>query len=317
MNNESVESATDLDALNTSMRSMSLTSSSINDSNATIRSDYEHAPSDDEKGIIAPSIAQPIPQSLSELDFSGICEVVDRRNLSEEGSAQLTNAVLEMVGWITSNHSALVVTGDYIHRKMTNTRRRTWDHSVEERRSIVEHMECFSFDGKKIFNATMISNPYGDTATKRSYVHVENVVIMQHPELKPLGFISSLSGKALCVFNELNKFLNPTKSKEAFKSLFAIAADGTNTNTGATSGIIKLFEDEVNRNLHRIICLLHFNELDIKHVIFAIDGATSSEKTLKGEIGKKITQNDFIIKNIAKYEPIPLGEIPSDIDDHV
>lgn len=299
------------------MSSLSLTASSINVTNSTDHSDPDYDPSEKEKVFLVPSTSRQIPHDLSALDFSGICEVVDRRNLSHEGCAQIINAAFEMVGWITSNCKGLVVTGDYVNSKLSDARKTTWKESVQEREDIVETMQCFSFDGKKNENAIITSNPYGKTATTRGFMKLENVAIMQHPELNPLGFISSLNGRAYTVYKGLYKFLNPKNSKDAFKCLFAIAADGTNTNTGGTGGIIKLFEDKIGRNLHRIICLLHLNELDMKYVIFGIDGSTASENTLKGEIGRKITNINFAVDRVALFEPISLGELPAGIDDYI
>lgn len=123
--------------------------------------------------------------------------------------------------------------------------------------------------------------------SKRSSITMENVAILKQPEMEPLGFVTSLQGTALFIFNKLWKFLNPDEKE--FSSLIAIGADGTNVNTGCDEGIIRLFDLRIQRNLHWLICLLHLNELGIKHVIFEIDGRSLSITKLCGEIGRRIS----------------------------
>ena len=60
--------------------------------------------------------------------------------------------------------------------------------------------------------------------------------------------------------------------------------DGTSVNTAKNNGIIRKYETKLKRPLQRHICLLHFNELPLRHLIHALDGSSRSE-ILTRELG--------------------------------
>lgn len=51
------------------------------------------------------------------------------------------------------------------------------------------------------------------------------------------------------------------------KSLLAIGGDSTNLNTGWTGGTIHLLEKKLGRRLIWLICVLHTNELPLRHLM--------------------------------------------------
>lgn len=243
------QNTSNLNGIDYSLRSLSLTASSLN---ITGVSDNDYVPTAEQRSTLIPTLPRPVPNSVSELDFSGISEIIDRGDISGELAAMLINAVFEMVGWITSEEKGLIVTASCIQRKLVEAREKTWRTDLERRFDDVEKIECFSFDGKRNENAIIIENPHGKSKTLRSSRLMENVAIMRHPDLEPLGFISTLDGTSSFIFEHLWEFLNPGGLKE-FSSLVAIGADGTHVNTGSNNGIIRKFETKIGRNLHRII----------------------------------------------------------------
>ena len=54
----------------------------------------------------------------------------------------------------------------------------------------------------------------------------------------------------------------------------AIGCDGTNVNSGVKGGVIRLLELELGRPLQWLICLLHANELPLRHLLQKLDGVT-------------------------------------------
>lgn len=57
--------------------------------------------------------------------------------------------------------------------------------------------------------------------------------------------------------------------------LKAIGSDGTVTNTGLKNGIISSMETILGWPLQWVICLLHENELPLRHLVTSLDGKTS------------------------------------------
>lgn len=183
-----------MDELNHSMKSLSVTTSSLDDTKISTDSDKSFQCSNDEKSQLISVTAPKVPQSLAELNFSNVCEASDRLNISECGTALFTNAVFEMVGYITSEYKGLVVTPSYIRKNLATNRSNKWDDSLQARLKNVDNIKCFSFDGKKNTNARMEPNPHGLMGKKRGTVLMENIVVVKQPEMELLGFISTPNG---------------------------------------------------------------------------------------------------------------------------
>ena len=67
-------------------------------------------------------------------------------------------------------------------------------------------------------------------------------------------------------------------------TVMAVACDNTAVNTGHNHGVVAELEKLLNRKLHKIGCLLHFNELPLRQVIRVIDGTTLSGVKWSGPI---------------------------------
>ena len=69
----------------------------------------------------------------------------------------------------------------------------------------------------------------------------------------------------------------------------AIEWDGTNVNTRAQGGVILLLEKPLGRHLQLFVCLLHANELPLRHLVQKLYSGTQgsnafSWEDLKGSI---------------------------------
>ena len=60
------------------------------------------------------------------------------------------------------------------------------------------------------------------------------------------------------------------------------------TNTGEQSGTIRLLELSLKKPLQWSICLLHLNEIIIRHIIERVDGPNIGPETYTGDVGKAI-----------------------------
>ena len=65
-----------------------------------------------------------------------------------------------------------------------------------------------------------------------------------------------------------------------------IGCDGTNVNTGAVEGVIRLLEEHLNRPLQWLACMMHANELPLRHLINKLDGVIQGPKRFSGIIGR-------------------------------
>src|SRR5215469_16156040 len=83
-----------------------------------------------------------------------------------------------------------------------------------------------------------------------------------------------------------------------------VKADGTNFNTGHLLGSIRCLEMFLGRPLQWDICLLHLNELPLRHVFMNLDGTTKGPDKFAGPIGSELNGN-VSEWEVIKFKPIP------------
>ncbi|GBP05516.1 Kynurenine formamidase [Eumeta japonica] len=80
------------------------------------------------------------------------------------------------------------------------------------------------------------------------------------------------------------------------------------TNTSKFNGVIRLFERRLQRPLQWIICMLHLNELPLRHLFDYLDGKISGPFTYNGPIGKLLDKCET--RAVVEFESIP-GQLPT------
>jgi hypothetical protein len=66
--------------------------------------------------------------------------------------------------------------------------------------------------------------------------------------------------------------------------------------------VIKLLEKEFARPLQWFSCMLHANELPLRHLLIHLDGPTTGPKAFSGEIGKALSNVEK--REIVSFSPI-------------
>ena len=90
--------------------------------------------------------------------------------------------------------------------------------------------------------------------------------------------------------------------------LVVMGMDGTSVNTGVHNGVIRLTELELGIPVQHIICLLHMNELPLRHIFYDLDGVTAGPDTFKGDLGKELSKDVWKEKVVAF--PRVKGKLP-------
>ena len=111
------------------------------------------------------------------------------------------------------------------------------------------------------------------------------------------------SGTSKSVVRNVTDLVRETGSED---TLQAVLADGTNVNTGWRNGAIVRVERDLEKNIQWLICILHMNELPLRHLFTAMDGGhdTTAPKTFKGPLGQKLC-GDVHQLPVVKFQPIP------------
>lgn len=61
---------------------------------------------------------------------------------------------------------------------------------------------------------------------------------------------------------------------DSVDTLQAVVCDNTSVNTGHKTGAVTLLEKLLDRKIHKIGCLLHWNELPLREIVKQLDGKT-------------------------------------------
>jgi hypothetical protein len=119
----------------------------------------------------------------------------------------------------------------------------------------------------------------------------EYYCILGEPGNKFLGH-ASLTGSASAKNIASSIFRELQENNVDLSDVVGIGCDGTNTNVGSKGGVIRVFENHLGRPLQWCICLLHFIELPLRHLLIEIDGGTTGPYTFYGPIGRLLANSE-------------------------
>ncbi len=97
-------------------------------------------------------------------------------------------------------------------------------------------------------------------------------MVMEEPGAKYIDHFTPNSSSAKDIEKELDDLISEYGSDQ---SVQVIRADGTNVNPGKRGGVIRLLELHLQCPLQWNICLLHMNELPLRHLFAFMDGQSS------------------------------------------
>ena len=121
------------------------------------------------------------------------------------------------------------------------------------------------------------------------------------------------SATGLEVAKHIFKVAEETKSTD---SLLGVVCDNTIVNTGHKNGAVACLEKMRGIKIHKIGCMLHWNELSLKKLIIDLDGPTASGNKWTGPIGSQFSE-DTCLKPAVPFRPVSshLQRPPDDVKD--
>ena len=122
---------------------------------------------------------------------------------------------------------------------------------------------------KKENHLTLVSEPKGEFISSLADDHMDD---------------DDLKGAEL----EAKLILDFLSENGMEENLEILGCDSTRVNSGRTNGVMKRIENSLNRNLMRVLCALHTNELPLRHLFEVVDGKTSGKESWTGPIGKML-----------------------------
>ncbi|GBL72121.1 hypothetical protein AVEN_115126-2-1, partial [Araneus ventricosus] len=125
-----------------------------------------------------------------------------------------------------------------------------------------------------------------------------------------IGHVTAASGGAKTIKESNTQFF--VSNNMQLNGLTASGCDGTNVNTGHKGDIIPLMELDLNRPLQWCICLIHTNELPLRHLLNSLDCATTGSAEFCGPIGKAIKICEE--QPVVPFSSISVQNMPVNID---
>lgn len=163
----------------------------------------------------------------------------------------------------------------------------------------------------------LVNEKIGDRYHRKE-VSVEHISILAEPGSIYLGHVTPNRGTAKGILAAITTLLEDQGWN--LDSIIWVGCDGTATNTGWRGGVIQYLENYLERPLQWCICMLHANELPLRHLFMTLDGCTTGPKEYSGPIGKQLagcentTTVDFcaVASNIPKLPKNVVDELSTD-----
>lgn len=238
-----------------------------------------------------------LPNSIYELNIEGVVLESMRYNTSVRETAAIVNRTLEGIGAITDDAKGLVVTPAFIQRR-TNLLGRELTSSWKKKTQDNE-LQCFFFDGVCMHNKMPIRK--NNRNVPDNSVLYDNIAIVKEPNSRFLGFVTTADSAAESIYHKLLEFF--IENEISLSNLIAIGCDGAPTNVGVDNGIIRKFEESLQRPLHYIVCLLHLIELILKAIICYYYGENINKFKILGKINDELNNcHNFPVRNFTQME---------------
>ena len=208
----------------------------------------------------------------------------DRYKLSDRAAAKIGNGLLKDLGIVQKGHTQKLLCPSKVKRE-----RKRWGKQLEEENRGLSLPKGLYSDGKRIdtlvrdtvTTKVQIRGRRGKSAykevttTSNKVERQEHFVVVSEPGNRYLTHITPDPGTGVAISKELVAVVREKDIK-----LEVLGMDGTPVNTGIHNGVFRLLELELGYPVQHVVCLLHLNELHLRHYFIKIDGTTSGPGSL-------------------------------------
>ena len=258
------------------------------DSDAVANTDI--ATLSDDQSVSAASQC-PSENSLAQIDeedlqqnrsrWPNLALICDRYLISDRAGAAVANAVMKDLnsnGLLIKYDKSLSVDRSKLRRERGKYRE---DARMEDDALFLK-VDGIYIDGRK--DATQVMVNKEDKCYRKTIVE-EHYVVVGEPGAFYLTHVSPPDGKERSIAQTIFDKIKDTSLQD---NLAAVGSDGTAVMTGAHNGAIRNLEELCKKSVQWSICLLHCNELPLRHLFQTLDGTTSSPDSFSGPVGKSL-----------------------------
>ena len=249
------------------------------------------------------------------MDVSAVAAASVRNAVSSRAAAEIATAALVSYGVISSGKpesSGLVID----HKKVDRAKSKIMKEQKTEDLEVVQEkkVECIFFDGRK--DKTLVQTEIN--GRKKFQTVKEEHYSVCTPDGKFLfHFTPEPANKSMSPAESIAKSLASWIADHGLEeTLVAVGGDSTNVNTGWKGGAIHYLEVKLGKKLIWLVCMLHTNELPLRHLIISVDGKTSSDTGFTGTLGKALAKATTLPVK-SSFESITVGKDLIKLDDNV
>jgi hypothetical protein len=242
-----------------------------------------------------------------EISVDLLAEVCDRVGIYGRAAAFIAASALQDAGIVNADDTSKVIDRSKIRRARKRARS---NPSIDELVKEPKEFHSIYFDGR---HDKTLTHEKSDTSslTHQRTITEEHIAILSEPNSHYVGHVTPNSGSAKYIVLTMTTFFEQKNINT--DNVLAVGCDGTPVNTGSKGGATHLIEVHFGRPLQWIVCLLHANELPLRHLIADVDGKTTEPLGFTGPIGKQL--NDCDTKPVVRYDAIASKGITVDEDD--
>ena len=245
----------------------------------------------------------PPPAQQNREHFPRTVMAAMRGGVSQRTLANILSSFVVDMGWASREDPSLLVDKSKVAREQEREMERLMARAEEWMRS--SGIDAIQFDGKDEKAKAWVTLECGTRVIR--HVKEDHITLtdcqgefLMHFTREKVEGVRAGKVIALRIASFLETFgINAT--------LKLIGADSTNLNTGSKEGAIALLEQKLGKRLVWSICMLHTNELPLRHLIQQLDGPTGSGNTLTGPAGRLLPQTQSLPYN-PNFEPLSCGD---------
>jgi len=223
-------------------------------------SDYDASQSlSKSESMLSEELFSQEPNEQNRIEWPNLAMMSERYQLSDRASAAVANASLKDPGLITDLDKTYVI-------GKSKLRREKYRNIISEEEAIFyKFIDGIYIDGRK--DATLLTEHDAQTGKYHKTELQEHIVVVGEPGACYLTHVFPQDGRGITVANEV---YDAIKGTELSHSLNVVGTDGTASITGNKAGFIRCLEEKLGRPLQWAFCLLHCNELPLRHVFLEL-----------------------------------------------
>jgi len=244
------------------------------------------------------------------MSLPSLAKACDRTGVSDRSAAVLATSVLHDLGLVSPIDRSKVIDRSKIRRERSKTRKELQqnDDHIDQFDHTHTGMEGVFFDGRKDRTLTQVLGD--DNKYHRKTLTEEHISIIAEPGSSYFSHTTAPSGSSKDIAESLVASLKERNAKT--ENIKVVGCDGTNVNTGHIAGVIRRLEETFQHPLQWLVCLLHANELPLRHLFQALDGVTTGPRGFSGAIGKRLVTCSE--QPVSSFAPVQLTEQLSSVD---